>query len=64
MQSKCAEQGKYLHGTQASSYLEGQKNWQTETRLPVNSIQRKKLTGIYHINEKDSERLKRKKKRK
>lgn len=53
IQSMCSEQGKCLHGRQPSGYLEGQKNWQTETSLPWNSIQRKEVTGMYHISEKD-----------
>lgn len=57
MRSMCSERRKYLHARQASRYVEGQKNWQTETGLPLNSVQRKEVTGIYHINEKDSNRL-------
>lgn len=53
IQSMCSEQGKCLQGRQPSGYLEGQKNWQTETSLPLNSIQRKEVTGMYHISEKD-----------
>lgn len=49
----CSEQGKCLQGRQPSGYLEGQKNWQTETSLPLNSIQIKEVTGMYHISEKD-----------
>lgn len=60
----CSEQSKYLHSRQTSRYLGGQTNWQKETSLPLNSIQRKEVAGIYHINEKDSERFKKKKKEK
>lgn len=57
----CSEQCKCLPGRQAGRCLRFQKNWQTETKLPMNSMQLKEMPGLCHYNKMDSKSLDNKK---